>query len=321
MVAIAQINCVVGDLSGNAERIFEVAQQAAAGGADIVLTPELSLVGYPPEDLLLRAALYTDAERELNILTKRLAQFPGLHVIVGYPRLHMGLRYNAAAVLVDGRVAGVYHKHDLPNYDVFDEQRYFTFDNRPLVFTVKGVNFGVTICEDTWFRYAPEASRAAGAEVLLVPNASPYHLNKVDQRHHVMRENVSYFGLSLVYANLIGGQDELIFDGGSFVLDAAGQVTTQLESFTEAMELVRFEGAVPLPGPQCAATPVEEQVYKALVLGVRDYLGKNRFSGAIIGLSGGVDSALTLAGCSRCDRCRASPRGDDALALHRRHFT
>ncbi len=295
MVAIAQINCVVGDLSGNAERIFEVAQQAAAGGADIVLTPELSLVGYPPEDLLLRAALYTDAERELNILTKRLAQFPGLHVIVGYPRLHMGLRYNAAAVLVDGRVAGVYHKHDLPNYDVFDEQRYFTFDNRPLVFTVKGVNFGVTICEDTWFRYAPEASRAAGAEVLLVPNASPYHLNKVDQRHHVMRENVSYFGLSLVYANLIGGQDELIFDGGSFVLDAAGQVTTQLESFTEAMELVRFEGAVPLPGPQCAATPVEEQVYKALVLGVRDYLGKNRFSGAIIGLSGGVDSALTLA--------------------------
>ena len=211
------------------------------------------------------------------------------------PQIHLGLRYNAAAVLVDGRVAQVYRKHDLPNYDVFDEQRYFTFDHRPLVFGVKGVRFGVAICEDTWFRYAPEASRAAGAEVLLVPNASPYHLNKVDQRHQVMRDNVSHFGLALVYTNLIGGQDELIFDGGSFVLDAAGNVTTQLESFTEAIELVRFQGAVPLAGPRVPPGPVEEQVYKALVLGVRDYLGKNRFKGAIIGLSGGVDSALTLA--------------------------
>ncbi len=295
VVAIAQINCIVGDLAGNAERIFKAAQTAYDDGADIVVTPELSLVGYPPEDLLLRGSLFADAARELEALAARLAIFKDLFVIVGFPQLFETRRYNAAAVLCNGSTAGVYRKHDLPNYDVFDEQRYFTLDNRPLVFTVKGVRFGVNICEDTWFRYAPEAARAAGAEVLLVPNASPYHLNKIDQRHQVMRDNVTHFGLALVYGNLVGGQDELIFDGGSFVLDANGAVTTQLAGFTEQIALVHFDGARPLPGPMVEAIAVEEQVYKALVLGVRDYLGKNRFPGAIIGLSGGVDSALTLA--------------------------
>ena len=295
IVAIAQINCIVGDLAGNAERIFLAAQTAHAGGADIVVTPELSLVGYPPEDLLLRGSLFSDARRELDALAARLSTFKDLHVIVGFPQLHEGRRYNAAAVLCNGQTIGVYRKHDLPNYDVFDEQRYFTLDNRPLVFTVKGVRFGINICEDTWFRYAPEAARAAGAEVLLVPNASPYHLDKVDQRHQVMRDNVSHFGLSLVYGNLIGGQDELIFDGGSFVLDASGAVTTQLAGFIEEIALVHFDGATPRAGAIAAPTPVEQQVYQALVLGVRDYLGKNRFPGAILGLSGGVDSALVLA--------------------------
>jgi NAD+ synthase (glutamine-hydrolysing) len=295
VVAIAQINCIVGDLAGNAQRIFDAAQAAHDGAADIVVTPELSLVGYPPEDLLLRGSLFHDAARELDALAARLAIFQDLYVIVGFPQLHEARRYNAAAVLCNGKTIGVYRKHDLPNYDVFDEQRYFTLDNRPLVFTVKGVRFGVNICEDTWFRYAPEAARAAGAQVLLVPNASPYHLDKIDQRHHVMRDNVSHFGLALVYGNLIGGQDELIFDGGSFVLDASGSVTTQLAGFREEIALVHFDGAKPLPGPMAEPTSIEEQVYKALVLGVRDYLGKNRFPGAIIGLSGGVDSALTLA--------------------------
>jgi NAD+ synthase (glutamine-hydrolysing) len=295
VVAIAQINCIVGDLAGNAERIFKAAQTAHDDGADILVTPELSLVGYPPEDLLLRGSLFVDAARELDALAARLATFTDLYVIVGYPQLHEQRRYNAAAVLCNGKLVGVYRKHDLPNYDVFDEQRYFTLDNRPLVFSVKGVCFGINICEDTWFRYAPGAARAAGAEVLLVPNASPYHLNKIDQRHQVMRDNVSHFGLALVYGNLIGGQDELIFDGGSFVLDASGVVTTQLKGFTEQIELVHFDGATPLPGTIAEPIAVEEQVYQALVLGVRDYLGKNRFPGAIIGLSGGVDSALTLA--------------------------
>jgi NAD+ synthase (glutamine-hydrolysing) len=218
-----------------------------------------------------------------------------LHVVLGHPALQNGKRYNVASVLAGGEVLGSYRKHDLPNYDVFDEQRYFTPDNRPFVFELKGVRFGINICEDTWFRYAPDAARAAGAQVLLVPNASPYHMSKQNQRLDVMRDNVSSAGLALVYANLVGGQDELIFDGGSFVLDAAGHVVAQEPRFEETLSCVTFDGAVPRAAPITVETPIEEQVYRALVLGVRDYLGKNGFPGAIIGLSGGVDSALTLA--------------------------
>jgi NAD+ synthase (glutamine-hydrolysing) len=294
-IAIAQINCTVGDLEGNAEKIFRAARRAADEGADIVVTPELALVGYPPEDLLLRPLLYARSQAALTTLAKRLAPLSGLHVLVGHPEAAQSLRYNAVSVLMEGRTLGVYRKHDLPNYDVFDEQRYFTFDHRPLVFEVKGVRFGVNICEDTWFRYAPEAARAAGAEVLLVPNGSPYHMSKSGQRIDVMRENVSVAGLALVYANLVGGQDELVFDGGSFVLSASGEVRVQLPQFEEAVTVAEFAGAEPLAGPQVAAACPEEEVYRALVLGVRDYVGKNGFPGAIIGLSGGVDSALTLA--------------------------
>jgi NAD+ synthase (glutamine-hydrolysing) len=239
--------------------------------------------------------LYARSDAVLRTLAKRLAVFPGLHVLVGHPEAQDARRYNAVSVLVDGQALGTYRKHDLPNYDVFDEQRYFTFDHRPLVFDVRGVRFGVNICEDTWFRYAPEAARAAGAQVLLVPNGSPYHMSKSGQRHEVMRENVSVAGLALVYANLVGGQDELVFDGGSFVLDAAGAVQVQLPQFEEMTAIVEFVGAIPSAGLVTAPVSVEEEVYRALVLGVRDYLGKNGFPGAIIGLSGGVDSALTLA--------------------------
>jgi len=296
IVAVAQLNCVVGDLAGNAAKILQAATRAREAGADVVVTPELSLVGYPPEDLLLRPSLYIDARRELDALAKALSQFQGLFVLVGFPEMIDARRYNAVAVIEGGRVIGTYHKHDLPNYDVFDEQRYFTLDNRPFTFEVKGTRFGVNICEDTWFRYAPDASRAAGAEVLLVPNGSPFHMDKVHQRHDVMRENVTRAGLALVYANMVGGQDELVFDGGSFVLDPTGAVTLQMRSFEEDLGLVSFQGAMPLAKTlSVAGAPLEEQVYRALVLGVRDYLGKNRFKGAIIGLSGGVDSALTLA--------------------------
>ncbi len=294
-VAVAQINCTVGDFEGNSRRILESAARAASGGARILLTPELSLSGYPPEDLLLRRAFYEASDAALAQLAAKLLQFPELHVVVGHPHAREGQRYNAASLLAGGMVRGTYCKHDLPNYDVFDEQRYFTPDNRPLVFELGGTRFGINICEDTWFRYAPEAARAAGAQVLLVPNASPYHLGKQSQRVDVMRENVSRFGLALVYANMTGGQDELVFDGASFVLDGRGQVTHMAPQFEEQVLLVDFVDGVPQSGTVADLGSIEHQAYGALKLGVRDYLGKNGFPGALIGLSGGIDSALVLA--------------------------
>ncbi|MGK5080425.1 NAD+ synthase [Janthinobacterium sp. HLX7-2] len=295
-VAIAQMNSTVGDLAGNRARIFDLSRRAFEAGADIVLTPELSLVGYPPEDLLLRNAFYAKTQETFAALAADLAQFKDLHVVVGLPlQDDKGVRHNAASVLVNGEVLGTYRKHDLPNTTVFDEKRYFTSSDQAFVFGVKGVRFGINICEDTWFEHAPMRARAAGAQVLLVPNGSPYHMNKQHLRYETMRKNVSAQGMALVYANLVGGQDELIFDGDSFVMDAAGTICAQLRHFEEDLQLVEFDGATPVP--QALATPLttEAQVYQALVLGVRDYIGKNGFPGVLIGMSGGVDSALTLA--------------------------
>ncbi len=295
IVAVAQINCTVGDLEGNSRRIVDAARRAAAAHADILLTPELSLTGYPPEDLLLRRAFYGAVDAALAKLAAQLLQFPELTVIVGHPLAREGQRFNAASLLHEGRVAGSYCKHDLPNYDVFDEQRYFTPDNRPFVFDVKGTRFGINICEDTWYPYAPEAARAAGAQVLLVPNGSPYHLGKTAQRLDKMRENVSRAGLPMVYANLVGGQDELVFDGASFVLDAGGGLVRMAPQFEEHVLTARFVDGAPEAGEVAEHGCVEAQAYGALRLGVHDYLGKNGFPGAVIGLSGGIDSALTLA--------------------------
>ena len=295
-VAIAQMNSTVGDLAGNRAKIFDLSRRAFEAGADIVLTPELSLVGYPPEDLLLRNAFYAKTQEAFAGLAADLAQFTDLHVVVGLPlQDEKGVRHNAASVLVNGEVLGTYRKHDLPNTTVFDEKRYFTSADQAFVFGVKGVRFGINICEDTWFEHAPMRARAAGAQVLLVPNGSPYHMNKQHLRYETMRQNVSAQGMALVYANLVGGQDELIFDGDSFVMDAAGTICAQLRHFEEDLQLVKFDGATPVP--QALATPLttEAQVYQALVLGVRDYIGKNGFPGVLIGMSGGVDSALTLA--------------------------
>ena len=294
-VAIAQINCTVGDLEGNAEKIFNAACDAASRGADIVVTPELALTGYPPEDLLLRPALYARSDQALAALVARLAAFPDLHCVIGHPSFDDGKRYNSATVWRGNRRIGIVHKRELPNYDVFDEARYFEHGTETLVFDVKGIRFAVAVCEDIWFPRVPAAARAAGAEVLLVPNASPYHVNKLAQRHDVMRANVTPSGLALVYANLVGGQDELVFDGGSFVLDREGRVVAQMKDFVESVEVFEFDGAVPRDAAKAPDLPLAEQVYRALVLGVADYVGKNGFPGAIIGLSGGVDSALTLA--------------------------
>ena len=296
-IAAAQLNQVVGDFHGNAQRIIAAANEAVARGARVLLTPELSLSGYPPEDLLLREAFHAGCERALATLCEATAALE-LHLVVGHPQLREGRRYNCASVVHRGRVLGCYGKHDLPNYDVFDEERYFEPDNRPLVFEVEGVRFGVLICEDFWYRYAPECAQAAGAQAILVLNASPFHMDKQHVRIDVARENVSRLGLPMLAANLVGGQDELVFDGLSFALDAGGELRAQAPAFREDLLVIEVDGTQP---PRFAAgaiqptPPLEEQVYSALVLGVRDYVGKNGFPGALIGLSGGVDSALTLA--------------------------
>jgi NAD+ synthetase len=304
LIAAAQINCTVGDLPGNAARILEHAERARAAGADLVITPELSLCGYPPEDLLLREGFLDDCRRGLERLAP---QVRGVALIVGFPeRGAGGLCYNAAALIRDGRIVAVARKHDLPNYQVFDEKRYFAAGEEPCVFELKGVRFGLTICEDVWTPKAPAMAKAAGAQVILSINASPYHKRKQASRHEVFREWIRDTGLPMVYVNLVGGQDELVFDGASCVLDARGEVVRQAPFFEEALELFEFEGARPVPGAIAAELPLEAEVYRALCLATRDYLGKNGFPGALLGLSGGVDSALTLAiACDALGRVRA----------------
>ncbi|MBM3408109.1 MAG: NAD+ synthase [Betaproteobacteria bacterium] len=302
-IAAAQLNQIVGDFDGNARRILEAARASVSQSVSVLVTPELSLSGYPPEDLLLRPAFYEKANATLAALLADTAEL-NLHLVVGVPVRHGRKRYNAALVLHRGRVVDEYRKLELPNYDVFDEQRYFLPDGAPLVFEADGVRFGVVICEDFWFERAPRQAREAGAQVLLALNGSPFHMDKQSQRVDVARDTVSILGLPMVAANLVGGQDELVFDGLSFALDARGQLAAQ-GAFCEPDLLVvdvavgaqSDSGAVVdlRPGKVAPAISIEEQVYRVLVLGVRDYLGKNGFPSAVIGLSGGIDSALTLA--------------------------
>jgi len=313
-IAIAQLNATVGDLAGNVARIVDFAARARAGGADVMITPELAVCGYPPEDLLLRE----DFMRDCADAVARIArEVHGITLVVGHPRLERSQRHNSASVLRDGKVLCVYDKRELPTYTVFDEARYFEPASESCVFTMHGVELGVNICEDvwgaahgapqedahlginicadSWQAEAPRAAREAGARVLLVLNASPYHLHKQDMRHQVMRERASETGLAIVYANLVGGQDELVFDGSSFVMDADGAVTHQLPAFEEALGFVDLAAGAPVRGESAPRLPPEVEVYRALVLGVRDYVEKNGFPGALLGLSGGIDSALTLA--------------------------
>lgn len=298
-VGIAQINAYVGDVAGNAARVLKAARSAHEQGADILVTPELVLTGYPPEDLLLRPHFVDSQEAALDQLRRDAAGLAGLHLVVGHVLAEGENLYNAATVLCEGRVVGVYRKRELPNYSVFDEQRYFIAADDALVFEVKGVRFGVNICEDIWFEGAPRAAAQAGAQVLLVPNASPYNTGKQDERLRVARRCVQDTGCAVIYANMVGGQDELVFDGASFALDAQGQSAARLPDYTEGVNVVEVDaaGAVRPISAHADVKPycLEEQVWNALVLGVRDYLGKNGFPGAIIGLSGGIDSAVVLA--------------------------
>ena len=291
-IAVAQLNLTVGDLVGNADRIIAAIEEARAAGADLLLTPELALSGYPPEDLLLRPDFYRACGRE----TARIAAAArGIVVVLGHPAEDGYERYNAASVLRDGKVIARYHKSLLPNYEVFDEERYFEAGNAACVFECRGVRFGVNICADVWEAAPAAAALAAGAQVLLALNASPYHMNKQVQRLQVLRDRVRETGLPVLYCNMVGGQDELVFDGASFALDREGALCYQAESFVERVELLRYEAGTWLGGDLAEPRALEAEAYEALRVGVRDYLGKNRFPGAIIGLSGGIDSALTLA--------------------------
>jgi NAD+ synthase (glutamine-hydrolysing) len=298
-IAVAQINSHVGDLAGNARRIVEAAQAAQEQGALVVLTPELSLTGYPPEDLLLRPAFLSQVEQCLDQLCEELKSLSDLTVIVGHPKRRGEHTFNAATVIRYGKVIGYYGKLELPNYAVFDEQRYFVPDGAPCLFEVNGVRLGVNICEDVWAARAPAMAKAAGAQVLLAMNASPFHLNKMAERLEVVRANASRLGLPTVFCNMVGGQDELVFDGGSFALDREGRIVARAHQFKEDLLLVDyFEVAGASDSITHRVEPdlsIEQQAYQALVLGTRDYVTKNGFKGAVLGLSGGVDSALVLA--------------------------
>jgi len=291
-IAIAQINCMVGDIAGNAEKIIQHATQAKSQGATLLLTPELSLCGYPPEDLLLRADFLYACEQALCALAARLA---GITVLVGHPHLVDGACFNAASVLQDGKVLATYHKHVLPNYAVFDEKRYFTSGSDALVFEHQGVKVGVLICADVWESAPAIASKAAGAELLFALNASPFHMEKQSTRIEMLRQRVADTQLPIVYANMVGGQDELVFDGASFVLDANGYLTHEMPAFETNLGIVDFEHTTPVATPVNEPLAIEASVYTALKLGLADYVNKNGFPGVVLGMSGGVDSALTLA--------------------------
>jgi NAD+ synthase (glutamine-hydrolysing) len=308
-ICVAQLNFVVGDMPGNARKIIDAATSAYAGGARLLVTPELSICGYAAEDLLLRPAFIDACDDALKTVARELAGLKGLHVVVGHPEgggvrtrsVAVTRRHNRASVVCEGQVVAHYDKRELPNYQVFDERRYFTPGSGVGVFEVEGVKVGLLICEDAWFDEPARLARDAGAQVLAVLNASPFHAGKGLEREQRMRERVADCGLPLVYAHLVGGQDEVIFEGRSFSLNAQGQVVARAEGFREAAMTLQVQPAatgVDLSAAPEALVPMasaDAELWDALVLGVRDYLGKNGFKGAILGLSGGIDSALVLA--------------------------
>jgi NAD+ synthase (glutamine-hydrolysing) len=295
-IALAQLNLFVGDVDGNASRIIDTARIAREQHrADLVLFPELALSGYPPEDLLFHGGM---RRRIAQGLERARREIRDIAVMFGYPEYVGEGIYNSAVLLDNGEMLANHRKQCLPNYQVFDEKRYFQPSNAPTVVDFKGARWGLLVCEDVW---EPEPARLAfeaGAQALLVVNASPYELRKQVEREDVVRSRVREVRLPVAFVNLIGGQDELIFDGNSFVMDANGEIVRRVPAFTEGLHLVDFrrdgKRLVPIPGEIVPYQSDEESVYGALVLGVRDYVGKHRFPGVVLGLSGGVDSALTL---------------------------
>ena len=297
-IALAQLNFLVGDVRGNAAKVIASARHARRElGADLVLYPELTLSGYPPEDLLFHRGFRRQIEAGLAQLRAELGD---ARVLVGFPEYAGAGIYNSAALIAAGEIAAIHRKAELPNYKVFDEKRYFHAGNQPTVVDCRGFRTGLLVCEDIWEPPAVQLAHSDGARLLVVINASPYEIHKQREREEVARARVREVGLPLAYVNLVGGQDELVFDGNSFVMDAAGEVVLRAPAFEEGTWVAEFTQdsrgqVVPRPAVLAPELSDEASVYRALVLGVRDYVGKHGFPGVVMGLSGGVDSALTLA--------------------------
>jgi NAD+ synthase (glutamine-hydrolysing) len=295
-IVMAQINTLVGDIKGNTQRILDVCVDQSALGVDMVVFPELTLTGYPPEDLLLRQHTTDLTAAALERLCQDLPD--GLAVVVGYPRRQGGLLFNSAGVLYNGAVVAEYDKQCLPNYQVFDEKRYFEAGADTCVVTIKDLPIGLTICEDIWHPHPAANAAATGAQLLINLNASPFHRGKQSERTAQVSALARTHQLPILYVNQVGGQDELVFDGGSFVVDARGDVQHRAIEFAEVMLSVEIETSPQLRvAAGAVATPLDEldAVWQALVLGMRDYVNKNGFPGVVLGLSGGIDSAVTLA--------------------------
>jgi NAD+ synthase (glutamine-hydrolysing) len=296
-IALAQIDLFVGDVKGNTRKIIDYATRARDElQADLVVFPELAVCGYPPEDLLFHSGLRRRVDAALDEIRETVR---GIAMLIGFPEYANDEIHNACAVFMDGQVVAPYRKHLLPNYRVFDEERYFTAGKDATVFALNGVRIGLNICEDVWRPEPAAAARAAGAEFIIAINGSPYELDSQSQREGVVRHRVGETKLPVVYLNLVGGQDELVFDGGSFVMDADGKIAFRAKPFSEGLYVVRMNaesaGVVPEFGLVEPYLETEHSVYEALVTGTRDYVEKNGFPGVILGLSGGVDSALILA--------------------------
>ena len=293
-IIVAQLNLLVGDIEGNVDLILDAVNRSRdQHQADMVIFPELALTGYPPEDLLLRPGMYERIEQAMQRLVKNVS---GITAVVGFPhQTELGV-YNAAAVIADNKIQAIAHKHNLPNYSVFDEKRYFIPDEAPCVIKIKNNMVGILICEDIWYAEPFKAVADAGAGLVVNLNASPFHINKGQEREAIVQQRIAEHPVPVIYANLVGGQDELVFDGDSFVIDAQGQIAQRMPLFEEGLFPVDFVNGVPQQQAQMPDRPsLEACVYQALVTGVRDFVHKNGFKGVVIGLSGGIDSALTLA--------------------------
>src|SRR3569832_2287597 len=285
-----QLNFLVGGTAGNAQMIVAAAKTAYAQGARLVLTPELSICGYPAEDLLLRPAFIAACDDAVKTVARELAGLKGLHVVVGHPMggdvrtktVAVQRRFNSASIVSEGRVLETYSKRELPNYQVFDERRYFTPGQGTCEFQVEGVSVGLVICEDAWFDEPGLLAKESGAEVLLVPNASPFHVGKTHERIERMAERARALDLPVVYAHHVGGQDEIVFDGASFAVAADGTLASRAPSFQEdlyMLQLERVQDRIVISGPMAHERSHEAELWDALVLGVRDYVNKNGFPG------------------------------------------